>query len=94
MKKVWSGIILVLIIAAIAGSRIYRKYERQKQRDEQQQQINEQFERTQKLLREKELEARNEKSKRRLDSLDSIRRAKHNENMKMLEEEIKNKKKQ
>jgi hypothetical protein len=63
--------------------------------------VNKQFERTQKLLREQEVEKQNKKSQRRLDSLDSIRNAQRNENMrklkeaqKRLEEEIKNKEKE
>jgi hypothetical protein len=101
MKKIWTGIITVLIIASIVGFRIYRKYDRQQQKDQQQKMMNEQFQRTQKLMQEKETEERNKKSQRRLDSLDSIRTAQYNENMrklkeaqKRLEEEIKNKEKE
>ena len=69
----------------VVSIRFYRKYQREKKREDQQELIKKQFERTNKSLRNRE-KSNGKIHKRQQDSLDSIRKIQRNNNMKLLKE--------
>lgn len=85
MKNTWKILTAALVIMVVS-IRFYRKYQREKKREDQQELIKKQFERTNKSLREqREIKWKNT-HKRQQDSLDSIRKIQRNNNMKLLKE--------
>lgn len=86
MKKNTWKILTVALVIMVVSIRFYRKYQREKKREYQQELIKKQFERTNKSLREqREIKWKNTQ-KRQQDSLDSIRKIQRNNNMKLLKE--------
>ena len=86
MKKNTWKILTVALIIMVVSIRFYRKYQREKKREDQQELIKKQFERTNKSLQEqREIKWKNTQ-KRQQDSLDSIRKIQRNNNMKLLKE--------
>ena len=84
-KNTWK-ILTVALVIMVVSIRFYRKYQREKKREYQQELIKKQFERTNKSLREqREIKWKNTQ-KRQQDSLDSIRKIQRNNNMKLLKE--------
>ena len=85
MKNTWKILTAALVIMVVS-IRFYRKYQREKKIEDQQELIKKQFERTNKSLREqREIKWKNTQ-KRQQDSLDSIRKIQRNNNMKLLKE--------
>ena len=86
MKKNTWKILTVALVIMVVSIRFYRKYQREKKRQDQQELIKKQFERTNKSLQEqREIKWKNTQ-KRQQDSLDSIRKIQRNNNMKLLKE--------
>ena len=86
MKKNTWKILTVALVIMVVSIRFYRKYQREKKREDQQELIKKQFERTNKSLQEqREIKWKNTQ-KRQQDSLDSIRKMQRNNNMKLLKE--------
>lgn len=86
MKKNTWKILTVALVIMVVSIRFYRKYQREKKREDQQELIKKQFERTNKSLQEqREIKWKNTQ-KRQQDSLDSIRKIQRNNNMKLLKE--------
>ena len=86
MKKNTWKILTVALVIMVVSIRFYRKYQREKKREDQQKLIKKQFERTNKSLQEqREIKWKNTQ-KRQQDSLDSIRKIQRNNNMKLLKE--------
>ena len=86
MKKNTWKILTVALVIMVVSIRFYRKYQREKKREDQQELIKKQFERTNKSLREqREIKWKNTQ-KGQQDSLDSIRKIQRNNNMKLLKE--------
>ena len=84
-KNTWK-ILTVALVIMVVSIRFYRKYQREKKREDQQELIKKQFERTNKSLQEqREIKWKNTQ-KRQQDSLDSIRKIQRNNNMKLLKE--------
>ena len=84
-KNTWK-ILTVALVIMVVSIRFYRKYQREKKKEDQQELIKKQFERTNKSLQEqREIKWKNTQ-KRQQDSLDSIRKIQRNNNMKLLKE--------
>ena len=84
MKKNTWKILTVALVITIVSIRFYRKYQREKKKEDQQELIKKQFERTNKSLQEqREIKWKNTQ-KGQQDSLDSIRKIQRNNNMKLL----------
>ena len=86
MKKNTWKILTVALVIMVVSIRFYRKYQREKKREDQQELIKKQFERTNKSLQEqREIKWKNTQ-KGQQDSLNSIRKIQRNNNMKLLKE--------
>ena len=84
-KNTWK-ILTVALVIMVVSIRFYRKYQREKKREDQQELIKKQFERTNKSLQEqREIKWKNTQ-KGQQDSLNSIRKIQRNNNMKLLKE--------
>ena len=88
MKKSTVKILTAILIVALVSFRFYRRYQRQQIKEEQQKKqqdfMNKQLQQTLKSQREQQEIEWKTAQQRRLDSLDSIRRAQYEENMKKI----------
>lgn len=86
MKKKLAGLLSIVLIVVIVSVRLYRKNQRAQKKEEQQKEINRLYIQNQEFLKNEQEKNRKLANQRRLDSLDSIRKANFDAGMKKLKD--------